>query len=135
MDTSTVTTILSRRLPAKRAFITGAASGLARAAATELAGDGWHLGVLDRSAEGLREVETVLRAAGGRVDFLMNNAGVVWGCRAALPVIALSETLAAGVPARVAAEALFPGVVRQAGREAARDGAGVGGSTARMNRV
>ncbi len=103
MSKSTATTILSRRLPAKRAFITGAASGLGRATALELARDGWRLGLLDRSAENLQEAGRELRTAGaqthayagdvadeafvrasvldfvahaGGLDFMMNNAGV-----------------------------------------------------------
>jgi NAD(P)-dependent dehydrogenase (short-subunit alcohol dehydrogenase family) len=96
-------TILSRRFPAKRAFVTGAASGLGRAIALELAGAGWRLGILDVSAERLAEVERALRAAGatthayagdvvqegfvaqsvadfaqraGGLDLMVNNAGV-----------------------------------------------------------
>lgn len=103
MSESTATTILSRRLPAKRAFITGAASGLGRATALELARGGWRLGLLDRSRERLYEAERELRAAGaetrayagdvadepfvsgsvrdfaagaGGLDLMMNNAGV-----------------------------------------------------------
>jgi NADP-dependent 3-hydroxy acid dehydrogenase YdfG len=103
MSESTATTILSRRLPAKRAFITGAASGLGRATALELARSGWRLGLLDRSRERLDEAERELRAAGaetrayagdvadepfvsasvrdfasyaGGLDLMMNNAGV-----------------------------------------------------------
>ena len=103
MSESQAVTILSRRFPAKRAFITGAASGLGRALALELAGDGWHLGLLDLSAGRLAEAEAELRAAGattsghagdvadeafvsaavadfvrraGGLDVMVNNAGV-----------------------------------------------------------
>ena len=96
-------TILSRRFPAKRAFITGAGSGLGRAMATELAGAGWQLGLLDLSAPRLAETEAALRSAGattftypgdvaneafvadsvadftlraGGLDLMVNNAGV-----------------------------------------------------------
>jgi NADP-dependent 3-hydroxy acid dehydrogenase YdfG len=67
MGTSPAATILSRRFPAKRAFITGAASGLGRAIAAELAADGWTLGLLDLAAPRLEEAAGELAAAGGRV--------------------------------------------------------------------
>jgi len=41
---------LSRRLPAKRAFITGAASGLGLEIARRLAAGGWNVGMLDVNA-------------------------------------------------------------------------------------
>jgi NAD(P)-dependent dehydrogenase (short-subunit alcohol dehydrogenase family) len=41
-DTRAVT-ILAQRFPAKRAFITGAGSGLGRAFATQPAASGWRL--------------------------------------------------------------------------------------------
>jgi len=96
-------TILSRRFPAKRAFITGSGSGLGRAIATELAGAGWQLGLLDISPTRLAETEAALRAQGaatfayagdvadeafvggsvadfagraGGLDLMVNNAGV-----------------------------------------------------------
>jgi NAD(P)-dependent dehydrogenase (short-subunit alcohol dehydrogenase family) len=134
-------TLLSRRFPAKRAFITGAASGLGCAMADRLARDGWMLGLLDISAAGLDRVADALRtrhtatrvfsypgdvadqrfveasvtdfaAQAGGLDLMVNNAGVavaglvevtpvadwhwivginllgvVWGCRAALPLM------------------------------------------------
>ena len=94
---------LARRLPGRRAFITGAASGLGRAFALELARDGWQLGLADLSAERLERVRNEVEAAGGRattcvgdvssaefveaalggyargaggLDLLINNAGV-----------------------------------------------------------
>lgn len=103
MNETQAVTILSRRFPAKRAFITGAASGLGRALATELAAGGWRLGLLDLSAARLAEVEQVLHSAGatthayagdvadesfvaaaiddfaraaGGLDVIVNNAGV-----------------------------------------------------------
>jgi NAD(P)-dependent dehydrogenase (short-subunit alcohol dehydrogenase family) len=133
-------TLLSRRFPAKRAFITGAASGLGLALARSLAREGWSLGLLDVAdaelgraladlrREGARQVagyrgdvavaafveesvEAFVRAHGG-CDVFVNNAGVavagaveatpiadwewivginllgvVWGCRAVLPVL------------------------------------------------
>ena len=103
MSQSQAVTILSRRFPAKRAFLTGAASGLGRAMALELAGGGWQLGLLDLSVDGLAEAGVELRAAGatiatyagdvtdeafvsaavadfvqraGGLDVMINNAGV-----------------------------------------------------------
>jgi NADP-dependent 3-hydroxy acid dehydrogenase YdfG len=64
MSETQAVTALSRRFPAKRAFITGAASGLGRAIATELAGAGWRLGLLDVSAERLAEAGQALADAG-----------------------------------------------------------------------
>jgi NAD(P)-dependent dehydrogenase (short-subunit alcohol dehydrogenase family) len=96
-------TILARRFPAKRAFVTGGASGLGRAIAARLAADGWTLGLLDLSAARLAETADALRAAGatvwsyagdvrdegfvtgsvgdfaaraGGLDLMVNNAGV-----------------------------------------------------------
>lgn len=66
MSETQAATILSRRFPGKRAFITGAASGLGRAIATELAGAGWQLGLLDLSADGLEAVAAALDGAGAR---------------------------------------------------------------------
>ena len=62
MSETQAVTILSRRFPAKRAFVTGAASGLGRAIATELAAAGWRLGLLDLSAPRLAETAAALRA-------------------------------------------------------------------------
>lgn len=89
--------------PARRAFITGAASGLGKAFCDELAADGWTLGVADYNEAGLREAarsfeskgaktliypfdvsnkvayekaaKDFLQQAGG-IDLLFNNAGV-----------------------------------------------------------
>ena len=113
-DTQAVT-ILSRRFPAKRAFITGAGSGLGRAIAVEFAAQGWQLGLLDVSAPRLAEAEATLRDRGatthayagdvadegfvsasvadfvqraGGLDLMINNAGVA----VAGPVEATSPT-------------------------------------------
>ncbi len=53
MATASPATLLSRRFPSKRAFITGAASGLGLSLAQLLARDGWTLGVLDVDRNGL----------------------------------------------------------------------------------
>src|SRR5882672_11490356 len=94
---------LTEHYPSKRAFITGAASGLGKALAIELAQDGWILGIADINKEQLasaaRDFETAgaktisfhldvsdrnqyqqvamdfLTKAGG-IDLLFNNAGV-----------------------------------------------------------
>jgi short-subunit dehydrogenase len=55
---------LGRRFPRKRAFITGAGSGLGLALARALAGDGWALGLFDRNLERLERVEGDLSASG-----------------------------------------------------------------------
>jgi NAD(P)-dependent dehydrogenase (short-subunit alcohol dehydrogenase family) len=106
---------LSRRFPAKRAFITGAGSGLGRALAVELARDGWQLGLVDLAPERLAGAAQEVEAAGaasvsshaldvasaqslqaaigefvatrGGLDLLVNNAGVaVAGAVEATPV-------------------------------------------------
>lgn len=94
---------LSSLHPQRRAFVTGAASGLGKALCSELAKDGWTLGIADIKAEALalaavefeklgaktlrfqldvgdreqyRQVaQDFLKAAGG-IDLLFNNAGV-----------------------------------------------------------
>jgi NAD(P)-dependent dehydrogenase (short-subunit alcohol dehydrogenase family) len=103
MHATRAVTILAERFPAKRAFITGAGSGLGRAFATDLAASGWQLGLLDVSAGRLAEVEAELGDAGagafcypgdvaseafvaasvagfasraGGLDLMINNAGV-----------------------------------------------------------
>ncbi len=94
---------LSIQYPQRRAFVTGAASGLGKAICTELAKDGWMLGIADINKEQLAvagdEFEVLgaktlrfhfdvsdreqyrhaandfLNSAGG-IDLLFNNAGV-----------------------------------------------------------
>lgn len=140
MRPSQTLTILSRRFPAKRIFITGAGSGLGRAMALEFAAAGWNLGIADISAGRLAAAGAALHTGGAAavatfagdvasepfvtesvaafaaahsgLDLLVNNAGVavagaadvtpvtdwrwivdinllgvVWGCRAALPLM------------------------------------------------
>lgn len=55
---------LNARFPRKRAFITGAGSGLGLELARALANDGWSLGLFDRNLEKLTLVEGALSAAG-----------------------------------------------------------------------
>ena len=56
---------LAKKHPNKRAFITGAGSGLGFAFAELLAKDGWKLAITDISAERLAAVSEKLSAAGG----------------------------------------------------------------------
>jgi NADP-dependent 3-hydroxy acid dehydrogenase YdfG len=99
-------TKLSSRFPRKRAFITGAGSGLGLALAKALAADGWTLGLFDRNLERLTTVEAEFADAGVRLvaypgdvthadeltvainsfaathdgfDVMINNAGVAGG--------------------------------------------------------
>ncbi|MEQ1623602.1 MAG: SDR family NAD(P)-dependent oxidoreductase [Sediminibacterium sp.] len=94
---------LSKSHPAKRAFITGAASGLGRAFSHELAADGWTIGMADINEAELAAAAAEVDAAGGKpltyrldvsdkvqykqvaeaflqdaggIDLLFNNAGV-----------------------------------------------------------
>jgi short-subunit dehydrogenase len=55
---------LNTRFPRKRAFITGASSGLGLALARALAGEGWTLGLFDRDVARLARVEADLSASG-----------------------------------------------------------------------
>jgi NADP-dependent 3-hydroxy acid dehydrogenase YdfG len=55
---------LNRRFPRKRAFITGASSGLGLEIAGVLALDGWTLGLFDRNVERLAQVEGELSSSG-----------------------------------------------------------------------
>lgn len=95
--------LLTRTHPAKRAFITGAASGLGKAFCIELAKDGWNLGMADINVKELEIAAAEITAFGGKtwlypldvsdkeqyakvaqafladaggIDLLFNNAGV-----------------------------------------------------------
>jgi NAD(P)-dependent dehydrogenase (short-subunit alcohol dehydrogenase family) len=62
---------LGARWSRRRAFITGAGSGLGLALATELAKAGWTIGRFDREAQRLAETAPALKAAGGSIyDYL-----------------------------------------------------------------
>lgn len=94
---------LSNKYPEKRAFITGAASGLGKALSIELAGEGWTIGMADINMDQLAQVAAEVTALGGKplifhldvsdkveyktvsasfleqaggIDLLFNNAGV-----------------------------------------------------------
>lgn len=94
---------LSSHYPSKRAFITGAASGLGKALCHELASDGWTIAISDINEEGLAETKNEIEKLGGKalsylldvsnreqyqqvahqflnevggIDILVNNAGV-----------------------------------------------------------
>lgn len=57
---------LSSRYPQKRAFVTGAASGLGEALCLRLATDGWHLVMVDKSDK-LETAAGIVKAAGATV--------------------------------------------------------------------
>lgn len=102
MNPARALAILSSRHPSRRAFITGAASGLGHALALRLAATGWRLGLNDLDATGLAQVgadaggnpalypfdvadaaafelaAASFLATHGPPDLLFNNAGV--GC-------------------------------------------------------
>ncbi len=94
---------LTKKYPQKRAFITGAGSGLGREVSKELAADKWTIGICDISEKGLNETTEMITNAGGKpipylldvadktayktvaenflqqtggIDLLINNAGV-----------------------------------------------------------
>ncbi|MFN8293216.1 MAG: SDR family NAD(P)-dependent oxidoreductase [Chitinophagales bacterium] len=57
---------LSNKFPNKRAFITGAASGLGKAMALLLAKDGWHIGITDINPQALQKAAEEIEQAGGK---------------------------------------------------------------------
>ncbi len=64
MNATRAQALLAARFPARRAVITGAASGLGLAAARILAAGGWRLALLDRDAARLDQAAEALRSAG-----------------------------------------------------------------------
>jgi NAD(P)-dependent dehydrogenase (short-subunit alcohol dehydrogenase family) len=123
-------------LSGKRALVTGATSGIGRAAAEALAREGAHVVISGRSAERGAEVVAAIEAAGGRaefvradlgsaddvrtlaarageIDILVNNAGVFpAGPTHELAESQLDETLAVNIKAPfLLTAALAPGMV------------------------
>ncbi|MDP1972304.1 MAG: SDR family NAD(P)-dependent oxidoreductase, partial [Sediminibacterium sp.] len=66
---------LSQKYPHKRAFITGAASGLGKSFALELAAEGWTIGMADNNPQTLVEVKDLVTKAGGKpITYLLDVA-------------------------------------------------------------
>jgi len=99
MNSSPSLTILSRRFPAKRVFVTGGGSGLGRALALEFAAAGWHVGIADISAGRLASVAGELQSAGAAT--VSTHAGDV----ASEPFV--SSAIGAFAAARSGLDALF----------------------------
>jgi NAD(P)-dependent dehydrogenase (short-subunit alcohol dehydrogenase family) len=56
---------LSKKFPAKRAFITGSGSGLGLALCKELASDGWTIGMSDIDGVALKKASDEISKLGG----------------------------------------------------------------------
>ena len=80
---------MSTSRPAPVALVTGAGLGIGRAAATELAGRGYAVGLLDRSADGIAETAQAITAAGGTSQQLL--ADVTDSGQVAAAVAGLAE--------------------------------------------
>src|SRR3954469_5002183 len=57
----------SNRFPGKVAFVTGAASGIGRAAALAFATEGARVAILDRAEDALRQTADAIKDVGGEV--------------------------------------------------------------------
>ena len=66
---------LTDRYPHRRAFVTGAASGLGRAFCRHLAGEGWTLGMADVDEAGLTDAADEMERTGGRPHRLVVDVG------------------------------------------------------------
>ena len=162
---------LGQRFPARRVFITGAASGLGRALTESFNAAGWHLGLADISGDRLGQLCQSLQggpdavraytgdvasadfvaaavddfaAAHGGLDIIINNAGVavagaveatppadwrwivdinllgvVWGCRAAVPIMRTQEY---GVILNIASSAGFAALPQMAAYNVTKSG-------------
>jgi NAD(P)-dependent dehydrogenase (short-subunit alcohol dehydrogenase family) len=135
MQTSRKGIDMGHDLEGKRALVTGATSGIGRAVALKLAGDGAEVVVHGRDAERGAETVEAIESAGGRahfiaadlgdaadvrrladeagdVDILVNNAGIsVWGPTAEFDVGAYDAMYASNVRAPfVLVAALAPGM-------------------------
>jgi NAD(P)-dependent dehydrogenase (short-subunit alcohol dehydrogenase family) len=84
MNQTSPATLLSRRFPAKRAFVTGGASGLGLAMVRLLARDGWSIGILDVAAADLD------RAAADLVELGARDVAAYLGDVAGQPFVAAS---------------------------------------------
>ncbi|MBZ0283233.1 MAG: SDR family oxidoreductase [Anaerolineae bacterium] len=63
----------AKRLSGKSIIVTGAASGIGRASALRLAGEGAQVALLDRNADGLRETAALIAGEGGiSAEFMLD---------------------------------------------------------------
>ena len=62
---------LSKKYPSKRAFITGAGSGLGKELALQLAKDGWTIGITDLKREPIESVSAEIEKLGGKAQLFV----------------------------------------------------------------